>query len=265
MRGIFKVFAYLFLVYLALSVVINLMKVNRHASSCKDTMEVINNADDRNHQRDWSLVDQSAYFCTNYQTLGEDYIKSAEKRGTMPSRLGKFDYLWSRVYKVLVEDSQDEIAFVADSLSELATQDGLDQMQLAELVVTFIQDIPYSWVIPGDCEKFDSGGKPCLGNVPYGIITPYEFLHTQYGDCDTRAVLIYAILERLGFDPMIVVSDEYAHAMLALNVPASGDYLELKGKKYYFWETTATGWPVGMLPPNTNNKAYWKITLAHEL
>ena len=71
----------------------------------------------------------------------------------------------------------------------------------------------------------------------------------------------YVILEHMGYDPMIVVSDEYAHAMLALNLPAQGDYIRYAGKKYYFWETTATGWGIGMLPPESNNKEYWKKAL----
>ena len=133
------------------------------------------------------------------------------------------------------------------------------------MIVTFVQDIPYSYVLNIDCDDYQTGDKPCIGNVALGLLSPYEFIHSLYGDCDTRAVLIYTILEELGFDPMIVVSDEYAHAMLALNIPASGDHLTYRGNNYYFWETTAKGWPIGMLPPTTNNVNYWKIALVNEL
>ncbi len=115
-----------------------------------------------------------------------------------------------------------------------------------------------------DCEDFETDGQPCIGNVPLGIISPYEFIHSLYGDCDTRSVLLYVLLAEMGFDPMIVVSDEYAHAMLALNVQAQGDHIRHEGKKYYFWETTAAGWPIGMLPPDVNNINYWKIALVNE-
>lgn len=143
--------------------------------------------------------------------------------------------------------------------------ENLDRSKLAELVVTFVQDIPYSYVLPGDCESYKTNGKPCVGDVTLGIYSPYEFIHTLNGDCDTRSVLIYAILQELAFDPMILISDEYAHAMIALNIPTSGDYILSGGEKYYFWETTAKGWPVGMLPPTTGNKDYWKIALHDEL
>jgi hypothetical protein len=61
-----------------------------------------------------------------------------------------------------------------------------------------------------------------------------------------------------------MISNEYRHAMIAIDLPASGDHIIHKGKKFYFWETTNTGWLPGMLPPDTNNIAYWKITLDHE-
>jgi len=154
--------------------------------------------------------------------------------------------------------------FIVDSLSFIAGQKQLSRVELAQMVVTFVQDIPYSYILDKDCATYQTNGKPCIGNIALGILSPYEFLHSLYGDCDTRAVLIYAILDELGFDPMIVVSNQYAHAMLALHLPSSGDHLRHRGKNYYFWETTAEGWLLGMLPPTTNNVNYWKIALVNE-
>ena len=52
--------------------------------------------------------------------------------------------------------------------------------------------------------------------------------------------------------------------MLAIDIPTEGDFFEHKGRKFYFWETTATGWMPGMLPPEMSNKDYWTIILDHE-
>ena len=91
-----------------------------------------------------------------------------------------------------------------------------------------------------------------------------EFLYSLSGDCDTRSVLLYTLLKQVEIDPIIVISNEYAHAMIAVDIPGAGDYIIHKGKKFYFWETTNTGWLPGMLPPGVNNLAYWRVTLDHE-
>jgi hypothetical protein len=217
----------------------------------------------REHQREWNIPREAVSFCMGYPTL--ESVRRAEeaKRASMSTRVRDGNF-WGGIYRNLVDQTGNELDYLADSLLNVGRSNQFDNLNLARLTVSFVQDIPYSYVIPSDCENYRTTGKPCLGNVPYGIISPYEFLHTLYGDCDTRAVLLYVLLQKMGFDPMIVVSDEYAHAMLALNIPAQGDYLRYEGKKYYFWETTATGWAIGMLPPESNNKNYWKIALVNE-
>lgn len=218
---------------------------------------------DRHHQREWYVYEQAAIYCLEYQSLDSLNELESRERSEMRIRLSESNF-WGAVYNHLVNQGRGKLNYLADSLSNVAYDNSMSRLDLARLTVSFVQDIPYSYVIPSSCDELNTGGKPCLGNVPFGIIGPYEFVHTLYGDCDTRAVLLYVLLEKMNYDPMIVVSTEYAHAMLALNIPAQGDYLSFAGKKYYFWETTATGWSIGMLPPDTNNIDYWEIALVNE-
>ena len=266
MKRFFKRVLFSLLIYMALTFLIRLSRVIRNPERlCEDSMEVINDQDDRLHNRAWNSLNHSTYYCTNYATTNEENTLGSGIRAEMPDKLGDYDYLWSRVYKILAEESEEQLGFLTDSLWNISREKQLTNTELAEMVVTFVQDIPYKFIIPTDCESYETNGTPCMGNIPYGILSPYEFLHSLYGDCDTRAVLIYAILHKLNFDVSIVVSDEYLHAMIAINLPASGDYLIHQGKRYYFWETTAKGWQLGLLPPNFNNKDYWKIALINEL
>lgn len=218
---------------------------------------------DRQHQREWQAPGLSQSYCMQYATTNEESTASAMMRTDLRARYDEGNF-WGSIYAQLVTQSADKLDYLADSLKRVADRENYDAFDLARVTVAFVQDIPYSYVIPVDCSEYNIGNSPCMGQVPYGIISPYEFAHTLYGDCDTRAVLLYVLLRKLGFDPMIVVSNEYAHAMLAINLPAQGEFLTHAGKRYYFWETTATGWGVGMLPPDTNNKNYWKIALVHE-
>ncbi|MEO9482978.1 MAG: hypothetical protein ABJG47_06010 [Ekhidna sp.] len=265
MKNFFQFVFYVLLVFLVISTFLELLNKKREPlATCEDNYLVLNASNDRLHERDWALVDQSHSFCTSYQSVEATSLSAGKKRNDIILNLDSYENLWGSIYLKLVEESKSQIDFIVDSLQDISARKSFSRAELAELIVTFVQDIPYSYVRTKDCAESSNNGKPCIGNIALGLLSPYEFLHSLYGDCDTRAVLIYALLDKLGFDPMIVVSNEYAHAMLALNIPAAGDHLKHRGKNYYFWETTGKGWPIGMLPPNSNNVNYWKIALVNE-
>ncbi len=230
---------------------------------CTEYSEDIPNTNVRRHQRFWGFQEQANNHCLVYDSRYEISRENEQVR-LAELRPGTSENFWGGIYDDLVSQTNDQLDFLADSLFLTARKLSYSRLDLARLVVSFVQDIPYSYVVPVDCDEIPREGQPCIGNIPYGIVSPYEFAHDHHGDCDTRAVLLYVLLTKLEYEPMIVVSDEYTHAMLALNVPAQGDHLNFGGRKYYFWETTATGWSIGMLPPDVNNIDYWKIALVNE-
>lgn len=266
MKGFIRLLSFAIITYIVLSSLIGLLREEKVLmEECTDNVQVINRNGDRLHQRDWELLDYTSSFCTGYRSSEEQSNKSRKRRDQISVDAYEYKDLWGKVYRELVREGKGTIDFLIDSLISISVDRNLNRVELAEMVVTFVQDIPYSYILGKDCETYETKGKPCVGNVALGILSPYEFIHTLHGDCDTRSVLIYAILSELGYDPMIVISYQYAHAMLALNVPAAGDHLKHRGNNYYFWETTAKGWPIGMLPPSTGNVKYWEIALVNEL
>lgn len=265
MKSFIRFFFFIAVVYSLLTSVIHLLKSSElEQEYCLDQFQVVNTENDRWHQRDWELNDFSKSFCATYESKEAISKQEGMKRNSIIYELGSYENVWGTVYRELVRESKTYIDFLVDSLRILSNEQRLSKQDLAEMVVSFVQDIPYSYVRVGECSESDNYGKPCIGSIALGLLTPYEFLHSLYGDCDTRAVLIFTVLEEMGFEPMIVVSNEYAHAMLALNITATGDHLKHRGKNYYFWETTGKGWPLGMLPPNSNNVKYWKVALVNE-
>jgi len=232
---------------------------------CEDYSELDSLTYAKTHQRNWALADGSGYFCATYQSSHELNGLSEEKRNNIDPNEEDYSRYWGSIYEKLVEENQAHVSYIADSLLRVAQIQELEAERLAELVVAFVQDIPYSFVDTETCTDPAMGGRPCVPGAKFGILSPYEFVHSLAGDCDTRAVLLFALLDYLEFDPLIVISYEYRHAMLALHVPAAGDFISLRGKNYYFWETTATGWQLGMLPPDMRNVDYWEIALANEL
>jgi len=169
------------------------------------------------------------------------------------------------VYRELDSRFRGNIAHLADSLKLIGSKNELNRFELADLVVSFVQDFPYWYVLGKEsCTSPDFKGHPCIDDIEFGLLSPGEVAFLAAGDCDSKALLIFSLLKHLGYEPLIVTSDEYAHAMLALNIPSGGDFLLYKGVRFYFWETTASGWQPGMLPPETGNKNYWEIALTYE-
>ena len=71
------------------------------------------------------------------------------------------------------------------------------------------------------------------------FVPPLTAAFEQRGDCDSRAMVMAIILERLGIDCVLMVSREYSHAMLAVDVPGGGQRFPFNGKSYLVAETTA--------------------------
>ncbi|WOK08954.1 hypothetical protein RT717_09940 [Imperialibacter roseus] len=268
MKVAVRLVALFFLLFWIINILIDGLKhseMGYEVDLCEDYTEFDSLTSDRIHYRNWDLIDYRASYCTHYRSYEDLANQSRKKRNLINPSNNEYGAYWGSVYRQLVEENDEWVSFMADSLLQTALLDSLDAASLAELTVSFVQDIPYHFISSGDCSEADATKHPCVALAKFGILSPYEFLHTLSGDCDTRAVLLFSLLRKLNFDPMIVVSYEYRHAMLALNIPSSGDHITLGRKNYYFWETTAKGWPVGMLPPDMQNIDYWEIALVNEL
>jgi hypothetical protein len=71
------------------------------------------------------------------------------------------------------------------------------------------------------------------------FVPPLTAAFEKRGDCDSRAMVMAIILERLGIDAVLMVSRDYSHAMLAVDVPGGGQRFTFNGKAYLVAETTA--------------------------
>lgn len=170
---------------------------------------------------------------------------------------------WRNFYFGLYDHNKESLNPLKDSIISMGVTDNISAPDLIYTAVSMIQDIPYNYILSTD-SCFTHTDYPCVPLQRYGILSPVEFLYSLSGDCDTRTVTLFTLLKNLGFDPIIVNSYQYRHSMLAVDVPTGGDFIMHKGRKFYFWETTATGWMPGMLPPDMPNTNYWTIILDYE-
>lgn len=159
---------------------------------------------------------------------------------------------------MLYKYDQQRVPHLLAALDSIYISTPLSQTEFADLVVTMIQDIPYSYIKSGLCESMN---KECHGEEIFGILAPAEFAYHLYGDCDTRTLFLFLILKHFGYDVAILVSENYAHSMLGIRLPIRGKHILHQGKKYLFWETTSRHWQAGELPPDYRNTNYWHVAL----
>ena len=183
---------------------------------------------------------------------------------------------WSELYQYLITQDTPYLDLIIEELTQIQQTKQLDQFEFAEMVVTFIQDIPYALVFEGRCSDsshhtpetqrvLDACPECCIGFIPNGVQTPIAFMGDLKGDCDTRTVIIYAILNYFGYDVAILNSNYYRHSILGLHIPSTGTYKLHNGKRYYVWETTNKNYTLGNIPKNYRRMNYWDVVLSNEL
>lgn len=150
--------------------------------------------------------------------------------------------VWAEVYRRIYENSITRMKPVLEGFNNIFMKENFDARDKVYFVITFVQNIKYDRP-GGTLDLF-----PPLGTIAYG-----------FGDCDSKALLLYVILERMEVDCAMLWSYNYKHAMLGIKLNGRGNYLTANGKKYYFLETTYPNWDVGEIPPEFNNTKFWFI------
>jgi hypothetical protein len=176
----------------------------------------------------------------------------------------------------MVQNDNSKIKEIVAQFSDKARSKNLNQLETAEMVTTFVQEIPYYLVHDYTCEQvinnsnssfiseYHNDGRPCLPNVPGGVQSPYEFLHNLKGDCDTRSLLAFSILKELGISASVWVSEAYGHSILGVGLPFTGGVNKnIDGITHYGVELTAKGYRIGMVSPEHNNMSNWNVALSY--
>lgn len=156
-------------------------------------------------------------------------------------------------------------------MNTLAYNYKLTRKGFAEMLITFVQDIPYTLIVDSNCDpslyrdnfirKYLQEGKQCYGYQRFGLLNPAEFTGTLLGDCDTRTLFLYTLFQHFNYDVIILGSQKYGHSILGINLPYHGIHKKVEGKSYFVVETTAQGMYPGILAPSISDMTYWKVNL----
>lgn len=196
----------------------------------------------RNHELAFSF-DRAEY----------DRAATVRKAAAVPT----IEYL----YYQLVEASSVPLDSMTVAMARDIRRKGLVGIDVLNYVVTAIQTPKYTLISDGkrcpdraygtewldDCRPREDGKGCCNFVAPLGVFSPAEFIVQKTGDCDTKSLIAYAVLKRMGFDVAVIlgnVQNGGYHAMLGVanirpEIPTRYVTLGAGGKIYYPWEVTS--------------------------
>lgn len=179
---------------------------------------------------------------------------------------------YDEIIYLLKENDKHNLGGIYQLFDSIRKKEQLSNVKFAELLVSFIQDIPYAIILPNDCnpnlyddkfirEYLTSENAQCDGFEKFGINSPVEFMSNLYGDCDTRTLLLYTMFAHYNYDVALFSSEYYSHSIIGVNLPISGIAYKYENQRYVLWETTAPNTKAGVLPKEISNLNYWRISL----
>lgn len=241
-----------------------------HQNDKTETTDTITNNLIISHHRTWPDYKKKIHDC-DIKVFVSDYIES---RIFNQSLYNATDF--KSLYSLLNNHDENGLDLIYKEFDRLRVVNNYmpRSKEFAELIVSCIQDIPYALVLQNSCNPYSTtdqnvkelllNGCDCKPYISNGVQSPVEFMGNLMGDCDTRSLLLYKILNNFGYKTVLLASEYYKHAIIAVNIPnynAKDLRIKYQNEIYHVWETTAPGVPIGMLSPEVDDLNLWSIYL----
>ena len=268
----------LFLIFGIVSAITNSLKYSsvkttRVFDNVKEVSEISENsvlADSIiSHHRIWKDYSNNIYEADLKMRLS-NFKESSRLRTNLSIPLNsttQYNRIVSRIY----DNDINRLDLVYITLDSLQTENNFSRTEFAEVIVSLVQDIPYSLILNDACDpniyndlfikEYLNDNGACLGYTKYGLFSPVEFISTLKGDCDTRTLLLFTIFSHYKYDVVMLSSELYKHAIIGINLPYKGMSKLINGKRYIVWETTMQGIPPGLISREISNMRFWNVSL----
>jgi hypothetical protein len=130
-------------------------------------------------------------------------------------------------YRRYIEDPAMEVFFddLARPFRYIKAADGLNDEEYLELLITFVQQIPYDPHAPSDPRY------------------PVEVIGYMKGDCDEKSLLLLGMLAHEGYDTALLLFPGEHHAAAGIGISVNGNpsfrvFTSPDGGKYFYIEST---------------------------
>ena len=174
------------------------------------------------------------------QTIGRRYVWNFKRRPytvLMTIDLEKYNsYSGKERYDIpkLVEEGRTTIGSLTREFQRIFEQNrNWNRQDRVDFVLSFVQSLPYT--LDDVTTGYDEFRR-------YAVETLIE----GGGDCEDTTILVAAILRGLGEKTALIFTP--GHIALGVSGDFTGSSLTYNGIKYFYCETTGTGWTVGKLP-----------------
>jgi hypothetical protein len=158
--------------------------------------------------------------------------KSFSYDGTLPSN-------WEEEYYGMflkTNEGDKSISTLASDLQSLGKKHGLNNDQIVDLTLAFVQSIQYD----------DAKAKDILAKTDgVSMLHPYELLYEQKGVCSDKSLLTVALLRQMGYGAALLAYEQDNHMAVGIACPKQ---FSTYGSGYCYAETTAVGNKIGIIP-----------------
>ncbi len=163
-------------------------------------------------------------------------------------------------YSRAVLGMTSEIRRLAEMVRSLAVQRSYGTLDEIGIAYSFVQDednMPYT----RDAET--------KGRQDYWRY-PLETLYERTGDCECKSIFLASLLVTLGYSTVVFEipprpGSNAGHTAVGVEAPrgVSGNFAAVNGRRYFYLETTASGWQLGELPPDIDGEGItaWPLTV----
>ena len=150
-----------------------------------------------------------------------------------------FEAAWRRYFRILYKDNYMRLEPVAAAVREQLEADRVPEVDYPREVLTWLQGFDYQRT--GGLSDF----RP-----------PVSCLASQTGDCDSLALTYAIIMQHLGHDAILMVSDRYGHALAAVDAVGPGARFAFEGRQWLVAELTDDV-PLGQIAADMADPAGW--------
>ncbi|MBN2489106.1 MAG: hypothetical protein JXA98_08765 [Methanosarcinaceae archaeon] len=158
-----------------------------------------------------------------------EYYKDAYESYSQRSR--------NRDYQQFVNDPYDDelISTITTQLEDLAHEAGYGIDDIPYIATAFVQSLPY--VSDSVSSGYDEYPR-----------FPFETLFDGGGDCEDSSILLASLLYDMGYGVSLILLPDHMAVGVKGDENMPGSYYEYEGTRYYYLETTNSGWNVGVIP-----------------
>jgi predicted transglutaminase-like cysteine proteinase len=154
----------------------------------------------------------------------------------------------TRNYSIYVTHPLDDqlIDKLVNSIKNNAQKEGYTELQTVSFATAFVQSLAYT------SDSLSTG----YDEYPR---YPFETIVDNGGDCEDTSILLASLIKSMGYGVVLIIFpktvDSPGHCAVGVagGEGINGSFFEYLGRKYFYIETTDTGWEIGHIPDEYRN------------